>query len=290
MNKPFLTTVSAIAAAVILANSAVFAAPPVQTDPPPIAQTHTNKRQRPNRLGTVLVGRVVAVDGAVVALDVRPRRGDDVRITTTPSTTLYVPGVASPALTNLKSGDRVSVLLDKMNRETPTALAISVIPAPDSVIVGGEASNRNGSTFTLTPRRGDGGTVDASNATIIVPGQTNATLAAIQDGDRVIVRGEPTGSQSVTANLVVVVPNTRDNIAGGVIASISGNTLVVFTPAGQQLKVDVSKAVIVEPRNETATLTDLQVGKPSVIIGFKNADGSMTAQLVAHMRLPNRGL
>ncbi len=283
MNKKLSISIAAIATSVLIAGGVANAAPNDRTsipgnEPRQGTTARPRTRQHPRRQSAKR-GRQHHHAGQ------RWRQS----VTTNASTTFYVPGVSSPTIANIKTGDRVSVLLapktDASNKAQRIALAVSVLPKPEAVIVGGEVSGVTATSFTLTGRKGNTGTVNTSSAKIIVPGKNSANISDIQNGDRVLVQGAPAGDKAVTANLIVVVPDNRDNIFGGVIASITGNTLVVFTRDGQQLKVDAASAVIFERGNADAAMSDLKIGRPVGVIGSKNADGSVTAQLVGQINL-----
>lgn len=281
MNKKLSISIAAIATSVLIAGGVANAAPNAALQS---QTTNPGKELRQAKRGNILVGKVQSVDGSIITLG-----KDGTSVTTNASTTFYVPGISNPTIANVKTGDRVSVLLapktDASNKAQRIALAVSVLPKPEAVIVGGEVSGVTATSFTLTGRKGNTGTVNTSSAKIIVPGKNSANISDIQNGDRVLVQGAPAGDKAVSANLIVVVPDNRDNIFGGVIASITGNTLVVFTRDGQQLKVDAASAVIFERGNADAAMSDLKIGRPVGIIGSKNADGSVTAQLVGQINL-----
>ncbi len=299
MNKKLSISIAAIAASLLMliaggvANATSNDA--LQSQAPNPGKEQRQER-REAKLGNILVGKVQNMDGSTITLGkaVGKNGNDGASVTTNASTTFYVPGVSSPTIANIKAGDRVSVLLapkaDTSSTDQRIALAVSVLPRHEVVIAGGEVSGITSTSFTLTGRKDNTGTVNASDAKIVVPGKSGATIGDVQNGDRVIVQGNPTGDKTVTANLIVVVPDNRDNIFGGIIAAINGNSLVVFTRDGQQLKVDASSAVIFEKGNANATVSDLGVGRPVAVIGIKNADDSVTAQLVGQVNLPLLGV
>lgn len=302
MNKSVSIAIGATIAAFIVAVSPAAAAAPTQggNPPPPpggpgqgqrgpIAQRLIDRKNGPRNM---LNGMVKAVNGNALVLQA-PR--GDINVQINSATTFYVPGVASAALSNIKAGDRVAVLMaeqseaDRQSR-TLTAKAVSVLPLPDKAIVGGEVSEISASGFKLSGPRKNSGTVTVTSATkIIVAGKSGATLADIQNGDKVAVQGEPTGNQNLTAVLIVARPDSRDNVAGGVLASINGNALVIFTGKGEQLTVDASQALIFERGAVDGKLSDLRVGGSVAVLGIRNSDGSMTAQLIGQGNLPLLG-
>jgi hypothetical protein len=133
--------------------------------------------------------------------------------------------------------------------------------------------------------------VNAANVKIMVPSKASAALSDLQNGDRVAVQGKPSSdpsnsSGSIDATLILAISNNHDNVFGGIIASINGSKLVLFTRDGQQLTVDATSTVIFERGVTNASLADLKVGRAVGVIGTKNSDGSVMAQLVGQITLP----
>lgn len=298
MNKLVSITIGAAIAAFIVSASPVAAAAPAQGGGPPpppggpgqgqrgpVAQRLIDRKNGPRNH---LNGMVKAVNGNALVLQA-PR--GEITVQTNSATAFYAPGVASATLGNIKAGDRVAILMaeqseaDRQSR-TLTAKAVSVLPLPEKAIVAGEVSDISASGFKLTGPRKNSGSVTVTAATIIVvTGKRSATLADIQNGDKVAVQGQPTDNQNIAAALIVARPDSRDNVAGGVLASINGSSLLIFTGKGEQLTVDASQALVFERGSTGAKLSDLRVGGPVVVLGIRNSDGSMTAQLIGQGNL-----
>lgn len=293
MNTKWIATVSAIAA-LMIAGSTALAAPASQTTPPQQPATSAQTRREERRAARqmqhdLLEGRIQSIAGNSITL--RPKNLRDTAGTVFAvdgSTTYLVPGVSNPTLASLKAGDRVAVLFNSAatNNTPRIASAVSVPPLPERAVVAGTVSNVSASGFTLTGPRGNSSTVNAAGAKVIVPGKTTATLSDVQNGARVAVQGKPAGEASVDATLIVVVPQNRDNVFAGVIAAINGNTITLFTRDGQQLKIDASSAAIFERGENAVTLADLKAGRAVAVIGVKNSDGNVSAQLVGQANLP----
>lgn len=287
MNKRMMTIFGATAAVLLLASGVAMAAPSQTAtgQAPTPGQTEQAQKRRPiAQRGPIVTGRVQSVDGSAIVLLGRKRseNAPGVSITTNSSTTFYAPGVSNATISNVTAGDRVAILIDTdaSSENVRVASAVSVLPQSETALVAGEVSDITASGFTLTGRRAISGTVNAGSAKVIVPGKTSATLSDVQNGDRVAVQGAPTGDQSLNATLIVVIPENRDNVFGGVIASVNGNTLVLFTPSGEQLTVDATNAVLFQRGDTAPTLADLKVGRAIGVIGVKNSDGSVSAQLI----------
>jgi len=63
----------------------------------------------------------------------------------------------------------------------------------------------------------------------------------------------------------------------GQIQEIDGDTLIVTTRNGNQIKVLVTDTTLIE-KYASASTTDLEIGETLVISGSKNEDGSITAR------------
>jgi len=306
MNKIMIASMSVMAAALLAggtASAAPNATPLQQVNPPPqqegqqeqpppppnAPRQQDNKRGPGQRRGPIIEARVQSVSGNAITLDVKnPRDTAGPVITVNDSTAYYVPGVSNATIANIKSGDHVAILIDKnaSSESTRIANAVSVLPLPQSALVAGQVSNVSESGFTLTGPRSEEGKVNVAGAKVIVPGKATAGMNDIQNGARVAVQGKPTGDKAVDATLIVVAPQNRDNVFAGLIAAINGNTITLFTREGEQVKVDASNAVIFERGDSASTMADLKVGRGVAVIGIKNSEGSVTAQLIGQADLP----
>ncbi|MCW1969067.1 MAG: DUF5666 domain-containing protein [Anaerolineae bacterium] len=302
MKKIKLAIVTASAASLLIAGAA-YAAPPNQT-PAPTTQAPAPGKQGQARGGYgdmahgngmmqagphgqqgLFHGQVSAIDGSNLVFEMPappPRRGTTgtaatttVKIATDASTKFIVTGVASPSLANIKVGDRVTVLLQKpIDRAALKAASVLVMPLPDEAHTGGSVENASASGFTLkTPRSSVKVNVSASTKVIVV-GKLNGSIADIANGDKVNVVGKPSSNNVIDATQVV--KQGADAVHfGGQIVAINGSVVTLWTPQGDQLSVDVSKAVFVKNRSAA----DLKVGQHLAGGGVKNADGSITAQI-----------
>lgn len=263
----------------------------------PGPQRRAELRQRGRKLDSTLVGRVKAINGSDLVLDrpaLKKQTSDELIVQTNASTVFYT-AAAGGKLADIKAGDRIAVLVAAPGAGAPApgversviAQAVSVLPAPERALMRGEVSNPSATGFALTaPRANRTSTITVGAATkVVIAGKTGATAADIKAGDKVVVHGQPAGNGVINADLIVVRPASRDNVAGGVLASVSGTTLVVFTRDGRQLKVDAASALVYEHGDAAASLADLRVGRPIGVLGVRNADGAMTAQLIGQMNL-----
>lgn len=302
MKKIKLAIVTASAATLLMAGAA-YAAPPNQT-PGPTTQAPAPGKQGQARGGYgdlahgnammqagprgqqgLFHGKVSAIDGSNLVFEMpapQPRRGaagtaatTTVKIATDASTKFIVTGVASPSLANVKVGDRVTVLLQKpIDRAALKAASVLVMPLPDEAHAGGSVENVSASGFTLkTPHSSVKVNVSASTKVIVV-GKLDGSIADIANGDKVNVVGKPSSADVIDATQVV--KQGKDAVHfGGQIVAINGSNVTLWTPQGDQLSVDVSKAVFGKDRSAA----DLKVGQHLAGGGVKNADGSITAQI-----------
>ncbi len=299
-NISLATASIAAVTSLILTPGPALAAPQGQGYVPPSLpgpQRRPELRQRGGKIDSTLIGRVKAVNGSDLVLDrpaLRKQATGELIVQTNASTVFYTASAAG-TLADIKVGDRVAILTAAPVAGSPAtgaertvvAQAVSVMPAPEVALIRGEVSNPGASGFTLTAKHGDRTATISVGATtkIVIAGKTGATMADIKAGDKVVAHGQASGAGVINVDLIVVRPASRDNVAGGLLASVSGKTLVVFTRDGRQLKIDAASALVYEHGNAAASLADLRVGRPIGVLGVKNADGTMTAQLIGQMNL-----
>jgi endonuclease YncB( thermonuclease family) len=275
-------TLALLALVAALGSSTIsHAATPDQTDRPPV------RRERPQRLPSLLEGRVTAINsGTLTVQSARLRTRGPLTILTTPTTSYYVAGVNAPTLANIKTGDRVGVLLDvstiDLQRNSASARAISVLPLPARRIARGDVSGRTTGGFTLTDRRGQADAqISVSSATrVIVAGKPGATFADIRDGDTVWISGAPDDAGMLRAALIVARPENRDQAVIGRIAAVNGSELVLFTQRGRQIVVDTAGATVTVSGDINGSVSALKPGARVLVLGTASGE-RMTAQLIA---------
>ncbi|MEO6062250.1 MAG: hypothetical protein ABIQ99_09950 [Thermoflexales bacterium] len=224
----------------------------------------------------------------------------EVRVQTDASTKFYVPGKPAPTLADVKVGDRVAILLvapskpaekaDTGNVVAPTFLAraVAVIPLPQSVQLMGKAANVTAANFSLTGPNGfELGQVSIVPATkFVMAGDPAATISSLKNNDQVQVIGRPTGDKMVEAALIIDQPLTRTANFAGMVASVNGNTIILWQLNGQQLTVNAANAIFLKGMDITGTIADVRVGMPIRVIGAKTGD-TVVAQVITGM--PNMG-
>ncbi len=235
------------------------------------------------------------------AQPVRPQLAQrEVRVQTDANTTFYVPGKTAPTLADVKVGDRVAILLvapskpaekaDTGNVVAPNLLAkaVAVIPLPQSVQLMGKAANVTPANFSLMGPNGfELGTVSIVPATkFVMAGDPAATISSLKNNDQVQVIGRPTGDKTVEAALIIDQPLTRTANFAGMVASVNGNTIILWQLNGQQLTVNAANAIFLKGMDINGTIADVRVGMPIRVIGAKTGD-TVAAQVITAM--PNMG-
>ena len=224
----------------------------------------------------------------------------EVRVQTDANTQFYVPGKPAPTLTDVKVGDRVAILLvapskpaekaDTDKRVAPNLLAkaVAVMPLPQSVQLMGKAANVTAASFALTgPNGAELGQISIVAATkFVMAGDPSATISSLKNNDQVQVIGRPTGDKTVEAALIIDQPLTRTANFAGMVASINGNTIILWQLNGQQLTVNAANAIFLRGMDINGSIADVRAGMPIRVIGAKTGD-TVAAQVITNM--PNMG-
>ncbi len=231
-------------------------------------------------------GKVSTIDGNNLVFEqpARPQRSNTatptapttIKVTTDASTKFIVTGIASPSLANVKAGDLVTVLLQKpVDRAALKAASVFVAPLPSEVHVGGKVENASATGFTVKSPRSTNKVNISASTKIIILGKLDGGIADIANGDNVQVVGKPSSTSTVEASQIIK-QNKDAAHFGGQIVVINGNIVTIWSPQGDQVNVDVAKANFANNR----TVVDLKVGQHLAGAGVKNADGSITAQII----------
>ncbi len=231
-------------------------------------------------------GWVVSVSGNAIRLDLNGAgaRVRDVNVATTISTTYYVPGVSDPTINDIKVDDYVAMLVQRTApARAITAKAVAVLPAPNQMLVAGKVTRLSSDKFTLANANGKSRWTIAISAEtkVIVPGHPNAGASSLKNDNLVLIYGRPEGPDSLDALLIVVRPLNNTNTSGGLVVSVSGNTIMMWTPAGVQLSVDASNAVFFAPGIPNASISNVHTGQMIIVIGSRSGN-SVTAQLITN--------
>ncbi|MGA8016622.1 MAG: hypothetical protein WCB85_11965 [Candidatus Dormiibacterota bacterium] len=160
--------------------------------------------QRPVVAGTVTVAPTSDTSGFTITA----RKGTTWTVSTTSATTYQERGVSSPTWMNVAMGDQVVVFGTKTGTDTVSATAVTIIQRP--VVMGKvlTAPTSDTSGFTLTTWKGTTWTVTTTATTGYTEWRvSSATWTNVGTGDEVIVFGTSSGSDTVTATSVVILPS-----------------------------------------------------------------------------------
>jgi hypothetical protein len=258
------------------------------------AQDRKPLRQRAEwRPGPLVRGQVAAINGVVITVKIPGKRTPDVAVTTTSATRYFATGVSAPTIGNIQKGDRIVVLADRTPSRAAstgapasiTAAAITVLPQPDSAVVGGDVKSVTAGKLSMVNKRGVASDVDLGNAKIVITGKATASAADLIVGVPVIVLADRNGD-ALTARIVVARPSSSDNVLAGMVASVDGNTLTVMSRKGALVTVDAANAAVWLRSDAEAMLADVRVGRAIVVVGTPGEGGRFTAQVLGQFSLP----
>jgi len=138
------------------------------------------------------------------------------------------------------------------------------------------AVNPNSNTITATGRANSTITITVTGATTYSEAGASVTLAAIQPGEHIAVRGTSATQGALTASAITVLLPQE----AGVVSTTSSSSLTITDRKGTAHTIDLTGATRFQKDGQTAALSDIQAGTSVVVQGTSNADGSLTAELV----------
>ena len=250
------------------------------------AVTGTNRSQGPGRpfasTGPEVQGAITKVENNGTKLTINGRT-----VNLNDQTTV---GDANGTLkvTDLKQGDRVTVLGKVESDNSLTARWVLRLPALPSVVQGTISGlNEAGNSFTFKTRDTTEWTATVTSATVYTRSGQTAKLSDFKVGDQVAVSGlADQTAKKIEAQRVVSggksgTPSTRGNSVRGTVKSVdaTGNSLVV-TEGQTDLKVTVDSSTRFLGQN-LKSLADLKAGDAVSVGGTKQSDGSYKATLIA---------
>ena len=179
------------------------------------------------------------------------------------------------ALAALKVGDQVRFRQTRNDDGTYTVTALAVVVPT----VRGEVSDVTSSGFKVTTRDGAVWTVTINGSTSYAFGSGDGTLTDVTNGETVVVAGDSTGDNALTALSVRV---NADQAAGTVTAKTT-DTITITKRDGSTLTVHVDGDTTYRVRGaETTTdsLADVTADMTIGVSGRLRADGSIDADVV----------
>lgn len=145
----------------------------------------------------------------------------------------------------------------------------------------GTVSSISGTSLTVQPAQTTRDFTLGADTKIIVVGKPNATASDIQQGNKILVLGSLPGQKSnPRAVLVAPADYSVNNVAAGKIMSTGTNQLGLKTRLGALQVTFDNTTQIFGDGLQTMTAADLQTGRGVIVIGVRNGDGTMTAQVV----------
>jgi len=132
-----------------------------------------------------------------------------------------------------------------------------------------------GQTISARGTKGSDGTISASSIQIRPAGSANNGTSGQQarSGGQYQARGQQAGGGTAQAG------GNNVGIANGTIAAASGNNITVKNSNGSEQTVTLADGVKITKLND-ATIDDVSQGTDVTIMGQKNPDGSINAQMI----------
>ena len=202
-------------------------------------------------------------------------------ITITSSMTLTKGGQTITAA-DLKVGDQVRFRQTRNSDGsfTVTDLAV-VVPS-----VRGQVSALGSGSFKVTTREGSVWTITTDGSTKVAIGNADGKLSDLKNGDIVVVSGNTTGDNAMTALGVRIAP---DRVVGTVTAKTADSiTIKLRDGSARVIHVDADTTFRVAG-SANAKLSDVTVGMVLGASGRSRADGSLDANIVAAGQLRGFG-
>jgi hypothetical protein len=202
-------------------------------------------------------------------------------ITITSSLTLTKGGQTITAA-ELKVGDQVSF---KQTHNSDGSFTVTdlevVVPA-----IRGQVSGVTSGGFKVTTRDGSVWTITTNGSTKVKVGQADGSLSDVKDGDTVVVAGNTTGENAMTALGVRVAPDR----AVGTVTAKTADSITMKRRDGSSLVIHVdAKTAYRVAGAANAKLSDVAVGMVVGASGRARADGSIDADIVAAGQLRGFG-
>lgn len=163
--------------------------------------------------------------------------------------------------------------------------------------IGGVIQSIQGDTVTLTTRDGGTATVKVGSDTRLMRDGKDAKLSDFKVGDRVMVRGEMTGTNTWKAEMMGVMPaggfpgmgngggasggqnmeRMREGLGkefiAGEVKSIDGTKITVHGPDGKDYNAEVDENTSFKKGRESITFPDIKVGDRVMARGKVNSAG-----------------
>ena len=134
----------------------------------------------------------------------------------------------------------------------------------------------SGNTITATNRGGGTVTITVTGSTTYDEAGASVTLAAVQSGQHIALRGAGTGTNAFTATrIAIVLP-----VENGVVTNVSGTTLTITSFDGSTHVINLETGTRYQKAGASETASDVTSGSAITATGPTSSDGSMSADLV----------
>lgn len=156
----------------------------------------------------------------------------------------------------------------------------------DKRIVKGTVASIGGSTIILNAATGTAYTIDIGSAKLIqgMMGMSSLTIADIQTGDQLIVKGTTSGT-AVTATAISNLSFLGRNLFMGSVTSVSGTVILVTDPKGTAYTVQTDGATLTKGMMGTSTpltIGEIKVGDKLTIVGTLSGSTIAAAAIRDH--------
>jgi hypothetical protein len=159
---------------------------------------------------------------------------------------------------------------------------------PRQPVLRGQVTAIDGATLTVETARGAVTVLTNDETRFRFPGTKEASLADIQIGQQIAVRGQRE-ENTLHARLILVVPEGAAMLRGTV-GAIAEQVLTVVTAAGEvAVQTDENTRFFV-PGVEEAGLNDLELEAQVAVAGFKDEDDNFIARAVKAVLKQARGM
>ena len=190
-------------------------------------------------------GEITALDSTANKVTMAPKQGEAVILTVTDKTEIKVWGKEPAGFSDLKVGDSVKAEYDPSTKE---ALEIEVkAKGEPSLAVRqgffGTVKATTDTSLTLTTKQGDVTFTLDANTQFWNPPQKDATLAAIEVGDRAAVLAVRQDSTLLARRVLVIPPKPVRTQVSGTVTKVEGNTITLTDKDGNTFTAELPKGL-----------------------------------------------
>ena len=282
-----LVTGAALALVAVAAATSMAASPAPSTSPSTNGPSVAAPNGQPDKDGLGRFGGGRFGQGAFRGITIAAISGNDVtlatadgwrRTITVTSSVKLTRGGQTIAVGDLKVGDQVRFRQTRNADGTFTVTDLAVVVPT----IRGEVSGVTSSGFKVTTRNGSVWTVTVNGSTTYRLGTGDGSLSDVKNGSTVVVTGNSTGDNALTALGVRVAPAR----AVGTVTAKTADSITIKLRDGSSLVIHVDADTTFRVAgNKSAKLADVAVDMVVGATGRARADGSIDADAVAAGKL-----